>query len=235
MDGSWLNSDSRLSIKFGMRSKFLFIVLVATSLISAACAGQSDAVAEPIRGFDGQVVDSESVLEDSAVSAAETVSPDTTTTPSTTPAIESDPSEADLAPPDSLPLVDTDPLCTDIDTVIDALLVGDEAVLAAMEGSDPLVGRHLPTDLQGPDGSALPLVAGPEFLVLWDRLDAFTTETCGLPFLATFMGTSAACLDDFADIGFDAGQCIDPRVSPESVLSGSEVLELLQTLGAAVR
>ena len=70
------------------------------------------------------------------------------------------------------------------------------------------------------------------FIDLWTRLDAHTTETCGLPFFTALMGTMAACLEvpPGVESPFDAGPCADPRENPEALLSPEEILGLLETI-----
>lgn len=213
-----------------MRSRTL-AALTALMLLASACSSEEQR-AEPLRDLGGDIAQADSIA-----SIPETASPEAATATTTTsePELESEP-EAETEVPAALPLADENPLCVDIDVAIDAALASDEEQLAAVGDSNRLVGRHLPEDLQGPRGTALPLVDGLGFIDLWTRLDAHTTETCGLPFFTALMGTMMSCLElpEGAEIPYDSGPCEDPRVNPEALLSTDEVLELLSALGSTV-
>lgn len=206
-----------------MRSRTL-AALTAFMLLASACSSEEQR-AEPLRDLGGDIAQADSIA--SIPEAA------TATTTTSEPELESEP-EAETEVPAALPLADEDPLCVDIDVAIDAALASDEEQLAAVGDSNRLVGRHLPEDLQGPGGTALPLVDGFEFIDLWTRLDAHTTETCGLPFFTALMGTMMSCLElpEGVEIPYDSGPCEDPRANPEALLSTDEVLELLSALGS---
>ena len=191
-----------------MRTRVLLFVILA--LIAAGCSSELTS-AEPV-----------AATPPAAVDEAE-VAPASSTVPRT---------NSEAPSPERLPFAERNPLCTDIDVAIDAALVGDQQQLAAIADSNRLVGRHLPEDLQGPNGSALPLGNPFGFIDSWTRLDAHTSETCGLPFFTALMGTMEACLEVPAGVEspFDTGPCLDPREHPEALLSTDEVLDLLEII-----
>ncbi len=120
------------------------------------------------------------------------------TTTSSAPIKERSGSSGAISAPSSLPLVDEGELCQEIDRLLDLAAGGESSVVPTS------VLELLPPEFNN--------AADP--IVWWRKVDGYTTERCGAPFMSWFTHTIFTCVggDDPAMLDIvDWGPCVDPR------------------------
>lgn len=178
------------------------------------------------------------VLAALLLSACGEEAPASTTVAETRPATEASKSTAapeTPEPPSELALIDDDPLCTEVDDLLNNLLIGN--IGSASDYSD--FEQQLPPALRGQTTTGpIPTVSVASRAEA-RAVDAHTTEQCGVPFVQSAIHIAITCeviasAEMLSPYLSDWGPCADPRRAPGSALLLSEQMDELETLEQAI-
>ena len=138
-------------------------------------------------------------------------------------------------PPAELALFADEPLCIQINHMLDNLLVGN--IGSASDYTD--LEQQLPAELRGQATTGpIPTISATSRAEA-AAVDAHTTGHCGVPFVRSAIHISITCevvgsAEMFAPYLSDWGACSDPRVEPGSALPLSELMDELEVLEQAI-